>query len=204
MTLASKLTMGRIVCIPFFIFFLFFAGLWGKLFALLIFMGASFSDFLDGWFARKRNEVTSIGKIADPVADKILVYSAFISFIQLRLIPFWMVIIIMGRDFWIMGLRVELAEKKIILSASRLAKLKTFFEDVAVFFILFALALEGFGARIWAWGAEFIDSSGAIYRTFGVRIWAWGEIAYLLIGIATLLALTSGIQYWLENRRYLE
>lgn len=186
MTLASKLTMGRIVCIPFFIFFLFFAGLWGKLFALLIFMGASFSDFLDGWFARKRNEVTSIGKIADPVADKILVYSAFISFIQLRLIPFWMVIIIMGRDFWIMGLRVELAEKKIILSASRLAKLKTFFEDVAVFFILFALTLEGFGVAV-----PFMAQ-------------AWKEIAYFLIGIATLLALTSGIQYWLENRRYLE
>ena len=181
MTLASKLTMGRVVCVPFFIFFLFFAGSWGRLLALLIFAFASFSDFLDGWFARKRGEVTTMGKIVDPIADKILIYGAFISFIQLRLIPFWMVIIIMGRDFLIMGLRVELAAKKIILSASKLAKLKTFFEDIAVFFILFALVLEG----------------------FGVRIWAWEEITYLLIGVATLLALVSGVQYWLENRRYL-
>lgn len=185
MTLASKLTMGRVVCIPFFIFFLFFAGSWGGLLALLIFALASFSDFLDGWFARRRGEVTTMGKIVDPVADKILIYGAFISFIQLRLIPFWMVIIIMGRDFLIMGLRVELAAKKIILSASRVAKLKTFFEDIAVFFILFALVLEGFGVAV----------------PFMAR--AWREIAYLLIGIATLLALVSGVQYWLKNRRYL-
>ncbi len=181
MTLAGKLTMGRVVCVPFFIFFLFLGGAWGRLLALLIFAFASFSDFLDGWFARKRGEVTSMGKIIDPVADKILIYGAFICFIWLHLIPFWMVIIIMARDFLIMGLRVELAAKKIILSASKLAKLKTFFEDVAVFFILFALAWEG----------------------FGIRIWAWGRIAYLLIGVATLLALVSGVQYWLENRRYI-
>lgn len=182
MTLANKLTLMRILSVPFFVFFLFFLGETGKIVALLVFILASFSDLLDGWLARKKNEVTSLGKIVDPVADKILVYAAFISFIQLRLIPFWMVIIIMSRDLLIMALRVELAGKDFILAANKLAKLKTFFENVAIFFIFFTL--------IWK-GLENI-------------IWGAGMMTYLLMGAATLLALVSGVQYWFEGKRYLQ
>jgi len=179
MTIANRLTIGRIVCVPFFIFFLFTFGRAGKIIAFLIFIFASFSDLLDGWLARKRNEVTSLGKIVDPVADKILVYSAFISFIQLHLIPFWMVIIIMGRDLLIMALRIELATKNFILSANKLAKLKTFFESIVIFFIFFTLIWESFKNKIW--GADMMT--------------------YLLMGIATLLALVSGVQYWIKSKR---
>jgi len=182
MTLANKLTLGRIGCVPFFIVFLFTFGRAGKTIAFLIFIFASFSDLLDGWLARRRNEVTSLGKIVDPVADKILVYSAFISFIQLHLVPFWMVIIIMGRDLLVMALRIELAAKNFILSANKLAKLKTFFESIVIFFIFFTLVWEGFKNKIW--GADIMTC--------------------LLMGIATLLALVSGIQYWIESKGYLK
>lgn len=182
MTLANKLTMGRVVSVPFFIFFLFTLGRAGKIIAFLIFIFASFSDLLDGWLARKRNEVTLLGKIVDPVADKILVYSAFISFIQLHLIPFWMVIIIMGRDLLVMALRIELAAKNFILSANKLAKLKTFFESIVIFFIFFTLVWEGFKNKMW-----------------GVDM-----MAYFLMGVATLLAIVSGVQYWIKSKRYLQ
>ncbi len=182
MTLANKLTFLRIAAVPFFVLFLFVLGEEGKVIALLIFIFASLSDLLDGWLARKRNEVTSLGKIVDPIADKILVYSAFISFIQLHLIPFWMVIIIMSRDLLIIALRIELASKNFILPANRLAKLKTFFENVVIFFVFFVLLWQGFKDKI-----EGID-----------------RVTYLLMGGATLLALISGIQYWIESRRYVQ
>jgi len=166
----------------FFCTFFIYSGEKGKVIALLIFIFASLSDLLDGWLARKKNEVTSLGKIVDPIADKILVYSAFISFIQLHLIPFWMVIVIMSRDLLIMALRIELASKNFILSASKLAKFKTLFESIVIFFIFFTLIWEGFKNKMW--GADMMT--------------------YLLMGIATLLALISGVQYWLESKRYLQ
>ena len=180
MTLANKLTIWRIVLVPFFVLFLFILEEKGKVISLFIFIFASVSDLLDGWVARKRNEVTSFGKIVDPVADKVLIYSAFISFIQLHLIPFWMVIIIMGRDLLIMALRTELASKNFILSANGLAKFKTFLENVAIFFIFFTLLWGGFRDQI-----EGTD-----------------RVIYLLMGGATLLALISGIKYWIESRRH--
>lgn len=182
MTLANKLTFLRMVLVPFFVLFLFVLAEKGKVIALLIYIFASATDLLDGWLARKKNEVTSFGKIVDPIADKILVYSAFISFIQLHLIPFWMVIIIMGRDLLVMALRIELASKNFILSANRLAKLKTFFENGAIFFVFFILLWPGFRDKIE--GAD--------------------RVTYLLMGGATLLALISGIQYWIESRRHLQ
>ncbi len=181
MTLANKITLARVACIPFFVFFLFVGGKKGIVFALMIFIFATLSDFLDGWLARRKHEVTSSGKIIDPVADKILIYSAFICFIQLHLIPFWMVIIIMGRDFLVTALRIELAAKQVILAAGQLAKLKTFFEYLAVIFVFFVM----------------------VAKDFEVRLWKPGMLIFVLMGIATSLAIISGIHYWMENRRLL-
>ena len=85
MNTANKITFFRIALIPFFIIFLFIFGKVGIILSLLIFAVASFSDWLDGYIARKKNEVTVTGKIIDPVADKVLVYSAFICFIYLHI-----------------------------------------------------------------------------------------------------------------------
>jgi CDP-diacylglycerol--glycerol-3-phosphate 3-phosphatidyltransferase len=152
-----------------------------KVIALLLFAVASFSDLLDGYLARKRNEITPMGKIIDPVADKVLVYSAFICFIQLHLVPFWMIIIIMARDFLIMALRVEAARRNVIISASNLAKAKTVFEYIVIFFVLLVLVGEG----------------------FAIKMWASRVMIFILMGITTLLAIISGIQYWINNKEHL-
>ena len=181
MTLANKMTLVRIVCLPFVVVFLFRWGAAGKIMAFLIFLFASLSDLLDGWFARRTNTVTSMGKIMDPVADKILIFGIFISFVELHLIPFWMVIIIMARDFLVMALRVKLATQQLVLAAIPLAKLKTVFEYLVVFFILLSLMGRELGARFW--GAEVVSFS-------------------LMTG-AVALALISGLQYWVNQRRHL-
>ena len=181
MTLANKITLARVVCVPFFVLFLWVGGKRGPVLAFTIFMFATLSDFLDGWLARRKHEVTPSGKIIDPVADKILVYSAFISFIQLHLIPFWMVIIIMGRDFLVTALRIELAAKQVILAAGQLAKLKTFFEDLAVIFVFLVI----------------------VARNFEIRVWKSGMLIFVLMSVATSLVVISGIHYWIKNRRLL-
>ncbi len=181
MSLANKITIFRIAAVVPFVFFLFFGDNIGKIFSLLIFIVASFSDWLDGWLARKRNEVSNTGKIIDPVADKILIYSALICFVYLRLIPFWMVIIIMSRDFLVMGLRVELAYHKIVLAASPIAKLKTVAEYTAVFIIFVSL--------LW--------TEASIQITLG-------KIAWASLGIAVFLTVISGIQYASKGRNYLK
>jgi len=178
MTLANKITWGRLVISPFFVLFLFIGGPEGKILSLLIFLIASSGDFLDGYFARKRNEVTSIGKIMDPVVDKILVYGAFISFIQLHLIPFWMVMILVARDFLVMGLRVEAAAKETIISASKLAKAKTISQYIAIFFVFLVIISEG----------------------WGITLWSSGAITFILMGVAVILSLISAIQYGVRSQ----
>ncbi len=178
MTLANKITWGRLVISPFFILFLFIGGTKGKILSLLIFLIASLGDFLDGYFARKRNEVTSSGKIMDPIVDKILVYGAFVSFIQLHLIPFWMVIILVARDFLVMGLRVEAAAKKTIISASKLAKAKTVSQYVVIFFVFLVIISEG----------------------WGITLWSPEAVTFILMGVAVILSVVSAIQYGVRSQ----
>ena len=103
MNLPNKLTLFRVILIPFFVFFLlapqtYFGG-YGNFIAVGIFIVASITDFLDGYIARKNNLVTNFGKFMDPLADKLLVCSAMICLIELGLIPSWVVIIIISREF---------------------------------------------------------------------------------------------------------
>ena len=178
--LANKVTIFRIVAIVPFVFFLFFGGRVGRVLSLLIFIVASFSDWLDGWLARKMNEVSNLGKIIDPVADKILVYSAFICFVYLHLIPLWMVIILMGRDFLVMALRIQLAYHKVVLAANFVAKGKTGAEYSAILLIFASLL----------WGEKPIQV-------------ILSNIAWASLSIAVLLAVISGIQYALKGKEYL-
>lgn len=175
--LANKVTILRIAAIVPLVFFLSFGGRVGKVLSLLIFIVASFSDWLDGWLARKMNEVSNTGKIIDPVADKILVYSALICFVYLHLIPFWMMIILMGRDFLVMALRIQLAYHKVVLAANFVAKGKTVAEYVAILLIFVSL--------LWRKGSIQVLLS---------------NIAWASLGIAVLLAVISGIQYALKGR----
>lgn len=127
MNLPNKLTIARTVMIPFYLVFMLvdFGFQGSNIVATLIFVVASFTDFLDGKIARKNGQVTNFGKFMDPVADKLLVCSALIAFVALDRIPAWIVIIIIAREFIISGLRTVAADEGIVIAASIWGKIKT-------------------------------------------------------------------------------
>ncbi len=126
MNTANKLTVFRIILIPFFVLFMLtdFTS-HNRLIALLIFIAASVTDQLDGHIARKYNIVTSFGKFMDPIADKLLVSSALICLTSLNELPAWVVIVIILREFAISGLRLVAAENGSVIAAAGWGKAKT-------------------------------------------------------------------------------
>lgn len=138
MNLPNKLTLFRVVLIPFFVFFLlapYFEG-YGNYIAVAIFIVASITDFLDGKIARKYNLVTNFGKFMDPLADKLLVCSALICLIQLELITAWVVIIIIAREFIISGFRLVASDNGVVIAASYWGKFKTAFQLLTVIVLI--------------------------------------------------------------------
>ena len=95
----------------------------------IIFIAASLTDTLDGYLARKNNQITVFGKFMDPLADKLLVCSALICMVELKTIPAWIVIVIVGRDFIISGFRLVAAERGVVIAAGFWGKLKTVVQD---------------------------------------------------------------------------
>ncbi len=133
MNLPNKLTIFRVILIPFFIVFLLIPITpYDKWIALAIFILASLTDLLDGKIARKYNMVTNFGKFMDPLADKLLVCSALICLIELHKIPAWMVILIIAREFIISGFRLVASDNGVVIAASYWGKFKTTFQMVAV------------------------------------------------------------------------
>lgn len=138
MNLPNKLTILRVILIPFFVFFLispFFDG-YGNYIALAIFIIASLTDMADGKIARKYNLVTNFGKFMDPLADKLLVCSAMICLVDLKLIPVWVVLIIIAREFIISGFRLVASDNGIVIAASYWGKFKTTFQMIAVVLLI--------------------------------------------------------------------
>lgn len=127
MNLPNKLTLFRVILIPFFLFFLLtgYGGAYSRWIALGIFVVASLTDLLDGQIARKYHLVTNFGKFMDPLADKLLVCSAMIAFVELGQMPSWIVIIIISREFAISGFRLVAADNGIVIAASWWGKFKT-------------------------------------------------------------------------------
>jgi len=144
MNLPNKLTILRVILIPFFVFFLispFFDG-YGNYIALAIFIIASLTDMADGKIARKYNLVTNFGKFMDPLADKLLVCSAMICLVDLELIPVWVVLIIIAREFIISGFRLVASDNGIVIAASYWGKFKTTFQMLMVIVIIFNINLQ--------------------------------------------------------------
>jgi CDP-diacylglycerol--glycerol-3-phosphate 3-phosphatidyltransferase len=138
MNLPNKLTVARVVMIPFFVFFLLFdpANETFKWIALALFIIASLTDMLDGKIARKYNLITDFGKFMDPLADKLLVCSAMIGLIELGRIPSWIVIIIIAREFVISGFRLIAADNGKVIAASYWGKFKTTFQMIMVILMI--------------------------------------------------------------------
>ena len=177
MNLPNKLTIFRIILIPFFVFFLlapYFEG-YGNYIAVAIFIVASLTDLLDGKIARKYNMVTNFGKFMDPLADKLLVCSAMICLVDLRLIPSWVVIIIIAREFIISGFRLVASDNGIVIAASYRGKFKTTFQMIMVIVLI-----------------------------LNIKTTLFYYIGNILIVIATALTIISLIDYIIKNKNVLK
>ena len=155
MNLPNKLTVLRVIMVPFFVFFMLtdVGGVANKWIALVLFIVASLTDMLDGKIARKYNLVTNFGKFMDPLADKLLVCSAMICLIPSGKLPTAVVIVIIAREFIISGFRLVAAEQGIVIAASYWGKFKTTFQMIAV--VLMILNFEALSAvtLICTWAA---------------------------------------------------
>lgn len=152
MNLPNKLTIFRVILIPFFIVFLLIPMTpYDKWIALSIFIVASLTDLLDGKIARKYNLVTNFGKFMDPLADKLLVCSALICLIELERIPSWMVIVIIAREFIISGFRLVASDNGVVIAASYWGKFKTTFQMVAVCLMIADIAALQMVTAIVTW-----------------------------------------------------
>lgn len=180
MNLPNKLTLFRIVLIPFFIFFIAtdfvkYSPVW----ALIIFLIASFTDFLDGYIARKNNLITDFGKLMDPLADKMLVVSALIMLTSQGLINSLFVIIIISRDFIINSIRLLAASEGKVIAADIWGKAKTVFQMIAIIVLLLYKSLSGVAFK-----------NGLIY------VKTAGDI---LVYVAVILTIVSCVNYTLKN-----
>lgn len=139
MNLPNKLTILRVIMIPFFVLALLYDGGENQTLryaAAAIFIIASLTDMLDGKIARKYNLVTNFGKFMDPLADKLLVCSALICLVELKELPAWMVIVIISREFIISGFRLVASDNGVVIAASYWGKFKTTFQMIAVVLLI--------------------------------------------------------------------
>jgi CDP-diacylglycerol--glycerol-3-phosphate 3-phosphatidyltransferase len=164
--------MLRVILIPFFLLALYLIpGSLGSYIALVIFVIASITDWLDGYIARSRNLVTNFGKFMDPLADKLLVSAAMIYFVETAVIPAWVVIIIISREFIISGFRLVASDAGKVIAASWWGKIKTATTMIMIIYLLF----------------NFKADSMVL-------------IGYILISAATVFTIISAFDYIVKNK----
>lgn len=187
MNLPNYLTLTRIVIVPLLVVVLLtpvsekWLGIQGYALAIVIFLIASFTDILDGHLARSRNQVSKMGALLDPVADKLLVSAALIVLVEKHLAPAWAVVIILGREFIITGLRSVAASEGIIISAQKIGKIKMWAQCVAIVALLVA------GAT----GDPPVSNFGWVLPSF--RFW---EVAEVQTAFTNLFSLSLNSNDW--------
>lgn len=185
MNLPNKLTILRIIMIPVFVALFYLTVIpFNFIIAAVIFAIAAFTDFLDGYIARKYNLVTNFGKFLDPIADKVLVSTALIVFLAppsgVTVLPYYggiFVAIIIARELIVSGFRLVAADKKLVIAADKSGKLKTFFTDITILFILVSAQFDSY----------------AFYVT-----------GIILLAVSTLLTVVSGAECIIKNRNVLK
>jgi len=189
MNVPNKLTISRFVLTVAFLVVIFTEDLPAhETLALALFSIASLTDYFDGKIARRDKLITNFGILMDPLADKILVCSAFIAFVGLRWIPAWMAVVVVARELAITGLRLLAASKNLVLAAERFGKHKTISQIVAIIALLVKASYE-------QWG-----SIGKIF-SFDVFGGPWVQwFAPLSLWVAVLLTFISGLIYLWRNR----
>ena len=201
MNIANKLTLSRIIMIPFILFFLlplpycetcafsgFIVSAPGRVIAFVFFVLAAMTDLLDGMLARKQGLVSNFGKLVDPIADKLLVLSVFTAFVQLGRISTYVIVLIAAREFIVTGIRVISIEQGQVIAASWFGKVKTIFQIIT----LGALMFEPI---IVQWFEPSLPFLG-----YGQP---WTIPGDVLVTITLLLTVFSGLDYWLKNKEFL-
>ena len=186
MNLPNYLTLTRILIVPLLVVILLtrvaedYFGISGYVLAIIIFLAASLTDILDGHLARRRNQVSTLGKLLDPIADKLLVSAALIVLVEKHLAPAWTVVIILGREFIVTGLRSIAATEGIVIQAQTSGKIKMWAQCVAIVALLVAAAA----------GDPPVSNFGFEYPTF--RFWEVAEVR---------AAFTNFVKFHADNGR---
>lgn len=222
MNLPTYLTLARIVIVPLLVVVLLtpFAenlfGISGYALAIAIFLAASLTDILDGHLARRRNQVSNLGKLLDPIADKLLVSAALIVLVEKHLAPAWTVVVILGREFIVTGLRSIAATEGIVISAQTAGKIKMWAQCVAIVALLVAGAnqpppVSNFGWNVPAffWEVPEVRAAFANLSTLAVTTNDWKVFGYLVGRGALWAAVFTSIwsmydyfkYFYLENKK---
>jgi CDP-diacylglycerol--glycerol-3-phosphate 3-phosphatidyltransferase len=171
-------------------FCLFTGGTLMNLAAIALFLLASITDYFDGKIARERNQITDFGRFMDPIADKFLTIGAFLAFVEMGIVPAWIVVLIISRELLITGLRLFAATKGTILSAEAAGKHKTVSQMTAIFAILVFIFLRSAGMKIFeVWSTD-------------LEYW-YRQVIFILMIITMVLTLISGLSYLWRNKRLL-
>ncbi|HDP67866.1 MAG TPA: CDP-diacylglycerol--glycerol-3-phosphate 3-phosphatidyltransferase [Candidatus Marinimicrobia bacterium] len=186
-TRANFVTTTRIILTPLFLYFLFRGREYFEIFALIIFIVASVTDAYDGYIARKYREETSLGKFLDPLADKVLMSAAFISFVIMDLIPLWMVILVILRDFIVTGIRILMSSQNTTMVTRSSAKAKTGTQIGVVCIILVYIITQRW--KIFLGISEY------------VKILEDYHVIYILMLLVTIFTVWTGIEYIIVNRK---
>lgn len=187
MNLPNKLTVLRMIMVPFFVLALLWPFPHHYLVALALFGVASYTDHLDGKLARKYHQITDFGKFMDPLADKILVISALVCFVSLGLCDVWLVLLIIAREFMVTSIRLVAAGKGTVIAANNWGKIKTVSQIVAICVILLLQYIAELGS---------LELVQFVNQDVLMLFWAIGEI---FLAIATFFAVLSGLVYLRQN-----
>ena len=190
MNLPNKITITRIILTFVFMVFLFSKGLFCKTMALGVFIIAAVTDYLDGFLAKRYNSVSNFGKIMDPVADKILTLAAFLAFVEMKLIPAWMVVIIIMRELVITSIRVMALRQNEVLPAGVGGKHKTVSQMLSILVILVFIVIKETGVRTFGfWNPS-------------LEYW-YKQLIFILMLITVALTIISGVSYLIGSKKYL-
>jgi len=211
LTFANLLTYFRIILILPFLYFLFLdkdnalgiSEFLARLIAFIIFIVASVTDFFDGYLARVLKEESKIGQFLDPLADKFLVSSAFIAFLQIDggIIPFWMVILVLFREFLITGLRITALSQSREVETMTLGKAKTTFQIMTILVILLFIVLKAyFIPEHYQSPVTLLDFLSHFGDKYYVGKYLLRYAPYFLMLLTTIITVFSGIRYLYKNR----
>lgn len=192
MNLPNILTLSRLVLAVLLIILLDVALPFAKTAALLIFALAGITDYFDGHLARTKYGTSAFGQLMDPLTDKVIVCAAFISFVELRLVPAWIAVVIVSREFLVTGLRLLAAARGDVLSAGRWGKHKMVWQTIAIVVILLGLAIQNDLLKTASSGIKETYDSVFGLAAFGIGL------------LAALITALTGIMYFLEHRELLK